>query len=102
MKSYLKMTEPPDKKRCIKWNTNGEVLDYQTALKFGTWESERELADQIMDHVHKHNLNFKLDKLTRGEGNCFMIAVMQQLQQDHVYQVSGHHIKCILKAIHLN
>ena len=83
-----KFPKPPDKKK-RKVERSSDVLDYQLSVKHNTWTVERYLADQIMIHVRKNNLKFSLDKLTRGEGNCFMIAVMQQLQQDHLYQGSS-------------
>ena len=74
---------PPDGKR-RKISTEVDVIDYSESLTIPLWDSERKLADRIMNHVKKHKLNFKLDKLTRGQGNCFMIAVLQQLKQNHV------------------
>ena len=72
-----------------------DVLDYKTSLRFHSWEIERQLADKIMNHVKKNNLNFKLDNLTRGKGNCFMIAVLQQLQQIQIYQASSQQVKTL-------
>ena len=83
--------EPPVRKKRKK--DNGDVLDYNSSIGSQSWAVERDLADRIMDHVKKNNLNYKLDKLTRGQGNCFMIAVLQQLQQDHVYQCSSQQVK---------
>ena len=83
---------PPDEKR-RKVVSEVEVLDYRSSLTTSSWESERKLADKIMNHVTKHKLNLKLDKLTRGRGNCFMIAVLQQLKQDHVYSITNHQVQ---------
>ena len=82
---------PPDKKKNVGQGAN--VLDYSSSLTTPSWQIERNLADKIMNHVTKHKLNFKVDQLTRGRGNCFMIAVLQQLKQDHVYRVSSDQIK---------
>ena len=79
------MNKPPDDKR-RKIHRSSEVLDYNSAFRFQTWKSERKWADLIMGHVRSNNLPLHLDRLTRGEGNCFMIAVMQQLQQNDVYR----------------
>ena len=73
--------------------TEKDVIDYKDSDQ--SWEVERNLADQIMVHVRKYNLEFKLDKLTRGHGNCFMIAVLQQLQQDHIYQALSEPVKAL-------
>ena len=83
---------PPDKKR-RKLAGEESVLDYKSSMASPSWEIERNLADKIMEHVMKHRLDLKLDKLTRGKGNCFMIAVLQQLKQDHVYNVSSLQIQ---------
>ena len=58
-----------------------ETMDYEASKFDATWASERRLADQIMRYIRKHKLQFQLDDLTRGKGNCFMIAVLQQLNQ---------------------
>ena len=79
------MDKPPDLKR-RKIHRSSDVLDYNSAFRFQAWKRERKWADLIMGHVRRNNLPLHLDKLTRGEGNCFMIAVMQQLQQNDVYR----------------
>ena len=58
-----------------------------------SWESERKLADRIMSHVTKNKMNLKLDELTRGRGNCFMIAVLQQLRHEAVYNVASPQVQ---------
>ena len=42
---------------------------------------------------------FKLDKLTKGEGNGFMIGIMQQLRRDEVYEASRPEVKVIAKSM---
>ena len=81
------MDKPPDLKR-RKIHRSSDVLDYNSAFRFQAWKRERKWADLIMGHVTRNNLPLHLDMLTRGEGNCFMIAVMQQLQQIDVYRNS--------------
>merc|ERR1712029_843342 len=36
---------------------------------------------------------FKLDELTKGEGSCFMIAVMQQLNRNEVFDSAREEVK---------
>ena len=83
---------PPDKRR-RKDVSEVNVMDYSTSLATSSWDIERGLADKIMNHVNKHRLSLRLDNLTRGRGNCFMIAILQQLQQDHVYNLLSHHVQ---------
>jgi hypothetical protein len=42
---------------------------------------ERNIANEIMDTVHRLQLPFKLEQLTEGLGNCFPIAIIQQLRR---------------------
>ena len=63
----------------FKMTSNLQTMDYNYALKHQIWKIERNLADRIMNYVAKMNLNYKLDNLTRGQGNCFPLAVLQQL-----------------------
>ena len=44
-------------------------------------EMERRIAEEIMAVVRKLDLPLKLDQLTKGEGNCFPIAIMQQCKR---------------------
>ena len=37
-----------------------------------------------MDTIHRLQLPFKLDQLTEGLGNCFPIAIMQQLHRPEI------------------
>ena len=53
-----------------------ETMEYYEALRKNTWKAERNLADTILNYVQQHNLNYKLDKLTRGQGNCFPLSVL--------------------------
>jgi hypothetical protein len=45
---------------------------------------ERNIANEIMDTVHRLQLPFKLDRLTEGLGNCFPIAIIQQLRRPEI------------------
>ena len=46
---------------------------------------ERRIANEIMDTVQRLQLPLKLDQLTEGLGNCFPIAIMQQLQRPEIF-----------------
>ena len=63
-----------------------DTMDYQEALKDPAWENEVRWADNIMASNRRLGLkSFKLDKLTKGEGSCFPIAVLQQLNREEVF-----------------
>ena len=46
---------------------------------------EKIIANEIMDTVHRLELPLKLDQLTEGRGNCFPIAIMQQLKRPEIF-----------------
>ena len=47
-------------------------------------QTERQIAEEIMKTIHKLQLPFKLDQLTEGLGNCFPIAIIQQLRRPEI------------------
>ena len=47
-------------------------------------EVERRIAQEIMDVVRSLHLPLKLEELTRGEGNCFPFAVLQQCKRAEI------------------
>ena len=49
------------------------------------YQIERNIANEIMDTIHRLQLPLKLDQLTEGLGNCFPIAVIQQLQRPEIF-----------------
>ena len=63
-----------------------DTKDYNEALRDGSWPKEREWANAIMDSIQSKRLEFKLDKLTRGRGNCFHIAVLQQMNRTEIFE----------------
>ena len=47
-------------------------------------QTERQIAEEIMNTIHRLQLPFKLDQLTEGLGNCFPIAIIQQLRRPEI------------------
>ena len=45
---------------------------------------EKQIADEIMATIHRLQLPFKLDELTEGLGNCFPMAIIQQLRRPEI------------------
>ena len=68
-------------------------MEYQEALRNNVWGCERDLADRIMKYVDKHNLKLKLDKLTRGHGNCYPVAVLQQIRREDIFKSLDQDLK---------
>ena len=48
------------------------------------FQNERKIANEIMATIHRLQLPFKLDQLTEGLGNCFPIAIIQQLRRPEI------------------
>ena len=49
-----------------------------------SFETERRIAQEIMETVHRLELPFKLDQLTEGQGNCFPISIIQQCRRPEI------------------
>ena len=60
---------------------------------------ERELADKIMTNLKKKGLNFKLDDLTQGKGNCFMVSILQQMKRKDVQEYLSEEQKAIKSSL---
>ena len=83
--------DPPDRAKVY----NDETMDYEESYQHSSWERERELADKIIEVMKRNKISdtFKLDKLTRGKGNCFMIGTLQQLKRPEVYEGASPEVK---------
>ena len=53
------------------------VIDMKDSYKYG-WELERSVGKELEALIEERKLPFKLDKLTKGNGSCWMISVFQQ------------------------
>ena len=58
-------------------SANGRYVENQL-------QTERQIAGEIMNTIHRLQLPFKLDQLTEGLGNCFPIAIIQQLRRPEI------------------
>ena len=75
------------KKKKRTWDAIGRTttIDYTEALKDPGWDNERRWADSIIASNRRLGLaHFKIVKLTIGNGSCFPIAVIQQLNREDV------------------
>ena len=97
-----KRTDPPDK--CTLEEENRDTMDYEKARYYSVWKIERQLADDIMESLRRNGVNniFKLDKLTKGAGNCFMVGTMQQLRREDIYEHCRPEIRELADCINSN
>ena len=86
LKLLRKNNEPPDL-------GHQQTMEYSEAVRKDIWKSERNAADAILKHCWLLKLPMKLDKLTIGVGNCFMVAVLQQLRRQEVYNNLSNELK---------
>ena len=67
-------------------SSSGEKpLPYEVASCQPGWEGVCSTALMLKGQVDKFGLNLKLDDITPGKGNCFFIAVIQQLRRPEIY-----------------
>ena len=53
-----------------------------------SWQNEKRWASILIEHITKINLRFALDRLTKGNGSCLMIACMQQLRRADIFSAA--------------
>ena len=94
-----KKNDPPDKWRSME--EDEETLEYEKAKLNNIWEIERGFADDIMKAMKRNGIDdiFKLDKLTKGKGNCFMIATIQQIRREEVLGASRAEVRNIAASM---
>ena len=59
------------------------------------WEVEQAAGARIMQFVRKIDFPLKLDNFTCGEGNCMIIAILQQCQREDILQHLPANIKSL-------
>ena len=76
------------------------VMDYELSKSYkDEWSGERSWADTIMANMRRVGLSFQLDKLTRGNGSCLMIAVLQQLKRPELYSQLAEPVKQMVDSL---
>ena len=63
---------------------NKPIMSLKESYQYTSWETFRNIGLEIFEHAKKIGLNLELDNLTRGNGSCFMIAVLQQCNRRDV------------------
>ena len=59
---------------------------------------ERISANQILRVVKEIGCNLQLDELTRGAGNCMIIAVLQQLKRPEILPYLSNQIQLLTRG----
>ena len=77
-----------------------EEMDYEMSKTyFREWSGERAWADEILKHLTEIGLRFQLDKLTKGSGNCLMIAVLQQLNRPELFSELPEDVRTMARSL---
>ena len=63
------------------------------------FHTERKIADEIMAKILEIQLPLKLDQPTEGLGNCFPIAIVQQLQRPEIFNQLRPKVKRLAKHV---
>ena len=75
------------------------VLDIADSYKFSGWTNFRNIGLEILKHVQKLKLPLKLDKLTYGDGSCFMVATLQQCQRKEIEMYVSEDVRILAKNL---
>ena len=70
---------------------------YQWVQQEDQLQMERKIAEEIMETVNRLRLPFKLDQLTKGEGNCFVVAIIQQCKRPEIFSELRPLLKRLVK-----
>ena len=60
-------------------------LPYEVASRLPGWEGLVATANMLKAQISKFGLNLHVDDITPGRGNCFFVAVIQQLRRPDIY-----------------
>ena len=74
-------------------------MNYEESKKFQDWETEKRIADEIKNQIKILNLPLVLDDLTRGRGDCWPVAVLQQCRRPEILSSLPPHIQQIAQDI---
>ena len=60
-------------------------LAYEVASHLPGWKGLIKTADMLTGKINEFGLHLRVDDITPGKGNCFFIAVIQQLRRQDIY-----------------
>ena len=78
---------------------DGEILSIEASHKFEEWFGIKEIGEKIEKRAKEFSQDIQLDNLTRGSGNCFPIAILQQLNRKEIHQKLDSKLKETAAAI---
>ena len=58
---------------------------YDFTVEKKIWRTERKFCNEIIDTVKNFGVSYKLDRITKDDDNTFLVAIMQQLKREDVY-----------------
>ena len=71
--------------------SRNEILEQEVPFQAGR------IADEIMETVIILELPFKLDQLTKGDGNCFLRAIIKQCKRPEIFSQLRPLVKRLVK-----
>ena len=80
-------------------NPDGEVLSIEASYKYEDWFGIREIGQKIERKAQEIGQDLTLDNLTRGAGNCFPIAVLQQITRNEIFPNLDSKLKEIASSL---
>ena len=72
------------------------VKEYGEAKRDPGWAGLAVIGDAIHNGLRKNGLQFKLDHITGGTGNCLFISVLQQLKRQTLYSGLNPAVKALV------
>ena len=74
------------------------VIDMKDSYKYG-WELERSVGKELEALIEERKLPFKLDKLTKGDGSCWMTSVFQQCKRTEIWLYLPDDIRTLVEKM---
>jgi hypothetical protein len=80
-------------------NRDGNILFIEASNKYEEWFGVREIGMKMEKKAKDVGQDLKLDNLTKGAGDCFPIAILQQLNRNEIHQKLDTKLKEISSSI---
>ena len=66
---------------------------YNEALEKNIWRTERRFCSEISQTMKNLGISYKLDRMTNHDSDSFLVAIMQQLRREDIYDLLEEDIK---------
>ena len=70
--------------------------EYSAAQAHPAWAGLVDLANVILHGTRRNNLQYRLDHITGGTGNCLFISVLQQLRRAQLYGLINPEVRSMV------